>query len=661
MSKTVHPILEALFAGAEPSRQPVNFSWRLIRRKGRPLILLPPGLAAARTGLNLYSAQRWQAKLWRALLPLILQTPAAKLFEATHFEADATSEIMQFMARQMGTSGDAVSLAAIKFCEARDRSRLVLLLCDESGRPTCVIKAGLNAAGQKDTNQEANFLEKLPANTIGCIRMTGRIKHPGLSAFATSYFPGESPGNDVGMEHLFQAWLNTGSPVRLESLPTWRELDAAATKADPDNWQAVKKVLAGKTVRTTLYHGDFAPWNVRAVNSQNLRAFDWERGQLEGIPGWDWFHFIIQTSILPKRYSTERVAAEVEQLLHSERFKKYAATAGISDIVQPLLLAYLLNHRWVFKPMEGGRATVALFSFLSAHWQLASAETVPDATSARPTRFWPVDMTAIHQLRFAAEQWNNLFWEPDLNSSIKPSPHAQFRDHWPVVLITMLLLTAIATAQFHSNTHLMFLPFYIMVCALITWKIDRRWGALVATVAAVVGPLMMSLRETGSRSLEIVLWNTLMRFIILQMCVLFVDRIHLQKTFFRQRAAPGTYHARLADTWAVVLFSGILFIAITGFDIFTDPHLIFLPLYLFPCIIMTLVLSLRWGIATTLLATIADTLIEYYTNKLENYTIAEVFFWNFLMRWGVFLLVILLLDRIRRENILFSQRKTNGN
>jgi hypothetical protein len=382
---------------------------------------------------------------------------------------------------------------------------------------------------------------------------------------------------------------------------------------------------------------------------------------LRGIPGWDWFHFTIQTSILAKRYSAERAAAEVEQLIHSPRFKKYAAAAGISDIVQPLVLAYLLHHNRVIQPSEGGRTTAELFELLGTHWLIPPATTpvIPAAApAASPAPGWWAIAGA--QLHSASRQWRNLFWEPSLNSRTQPSWRKEFQAHWPMLLACGLFLAAIGTAQFYSSTHIMFLPFYIATCALLTWQSGRRWGALIAAVAAVIAPLVVATKDAGFRDLEVMLWNTVMRFIILEMCVLFVDRLHHQREIVHHRLADVEPPVRLAENWAVLLGCSLFLLLVMVLDCITNPHLIFLPLYLLPCMMITLVANLRWGISAVLLTTAAGTWIEYITNKLNHYTFAEVFVWNFVMRLAVCLLVLILLHRIRKENILFIGGRTNG-
>jgi len=514
-----------------------------------------------------------------------------------------------------------------------------------------VVKVGLHPVGHEAIDREADLLEQLPINTLGCIRATGRLNTPALSAFAMAYFPGNSPVDDAGMEHLFHAWLNPCPFLPLTNLQAWRELAAELSRTDPGAWQVLSTALAGKTVRTTLQHGDFAPWNIRAVNVQNLQVYDWERGQLQGIPGWDWFHFVVQTAILARRLSVQRVAAEVEQLLHSNRFKEYADEAGIRDFVQPLLLAYLLHQKWVVKPLDGQERTSELFELLSARWQMAP----PPAGSlaAAPTQSLGSGLWAgaKQQLRTAGAQLSNLFWEPSLTANAPPAFRSQFLCHWPVVLLGGLMLASLATAHYFLSSYLLFLPLYLVPCALLTWRIDRRWGALAATAAAVAGPLIQSAKNADFHKPEVMVWNMVMRFITLQLCVLFVEQIRKQKRLPQRYTGPNRQPARFTEKWAVVLASGLLFVIVAALDFLTDPHLVFLPLYLLPCMILTLVLNLRWGIAAAVLAAVSRSLMEYSGNP--NYAVTEVFGWNLAMRLATFLIVALLLDHIRKESILF--------
>jgi hypothetical protein len=84
----------------------------------------------------------------------------------------------------------------------------------------------------------------------------------------------------------------------------------------------------------------------------------------------------------------------------------------------------------------------------------------------------------------------------------------------------------------------------------------------------------------------------------------------------------------------------------------------FLPLYLFPAMLVTLFLNLHWGALVVVLAALTGSADEYL-GKL-NPSLAEAFGWNFIMRFVILFLVILLLDRLSHENVLFTSGKQNG-
>jgi|GEM_PF-820807 len=665
MTKSIHPVIAELFLNEKPPGRPIDFEWRLIRRKQRPFLLLPVSAMDVRVSLELYSAQRRRAKIWRATLPLLFKTPAASIFQRVNFQADEGSETICFLSQQSEVPVDQLRAPAIKFGGMElQKSRLVLLVCDQTNRPVKVIKLGLDPEGRAATEREADLLEKLPANTIGCIRTTGRLTTPKMSAFATAYFPGDSPNDDAGMETLFHSWINPGPAVPIESLDSWCELESEVARADPDAWQVLRTALAAQTVRSTLHHGDFAPWNIRAVNSQNLQAFDWERGNFKGIPGWDWFHFIVQTSILARRHSVERVAAEVEELLQSPRFEKYAAAAGISHLVKPLMLAYLLHHRWVVKPLEGGKTTAALHELLAARWQfnprpqISTAGKTDPSQPPQPTAAQPgLWADACQQLKSAWSQLANVFWEPTLTANIQPPLSARFLANWPMALFGCLWLAALAGTHYFFLNHQQLLSFYVFPCLLATWKMGRRWGTLFVVVAAFLGPVVTAIKDPASQPVDLVCWNSAMRFVILQMCVFLTDRIHRQKDFFRRLLVRNRRPVKLAENWAVVLASGLWFLIIAWGDFYTGPRVIFLPLYLFPAMLITLFLNLRCGTLVVLLGAFNASAVEYLTKYNAN--AAQVFGWNFAMRFLILFLVIWLLDRLRQENVLFYSRKKN--
>ena len=656
------PAITSLFSGAGRPREPVKFAWRLVRRRKRPFLLLPDVSSDVRVSLGLYSAQRPLARIWSSVLPWLFKTPARNFFGIVNVEADASSELLQFLAVQSGQPLRQMQTPAIKFGGVADKSsRLVLLLCDTAGHPIRVIKLGLNPQGRAVTEREADLLAQLPKDVIGCTTMTGRLNTGTFTAFATAYFPGESLANDVGIEKLFHAWLVQGFPEALENLSSWHELETAIAQIETRAWPLLRDALAGQKVSATLYHGDFTPWNVRMTNLESIQAFDWERGHLKGIPAWDWFHFIVQTSILVKRHSPERVAAELDQLIQSPRFQNYAVAAGISQIVEPLLLAYLLHEKYVIQPLEGGEVISELFDLLWTESQLvkkAKTATRPDVPLAPLVASSPVARPAVVgvQLKSAFMNLANLFWEPSLSPRIRPPFQEVLGRHWLALLLSLAWIIGIANLPLLISPYLMFSPFYLVPCIFLALKTDRRLATLVAQLSAAFGPLVFYYSRPDFTNLTTIVLNITMRMIVFQLVVVLFDRIGRQSVLYRSSNAGSDPLpvAALAGNWPVILLTTVFFALVIALDIFTDPNLLLMPLYMIPCMVLTLALDWRWGTVVAVLAAIVGPVLQ---RPDKGYQSLGVEFWNTAMRLVIYEMVVVLLERVRRENILFSTNK----
>ena len=126
------------------------------------------------------------------------------------------------------------------------------------------------------------------------------------------------------------------------------------------NWKKIYR-------HPVIYHGDFAPWNIK-VSHGSWHALDWERGELSGIPGWDWFHYVIQSAVLIKREPVDQLVARVERMLASQNFMRYADRAKITGTERMLLLAYLNYSVQILKQTEELPRVQSLLSSLSANW-----------------------------------------------------------------------------------------------------------------------------------------------------------------------------------------------------------------------------------------------------------------------------------------------------
>jgi hypothetical protein len=95
---------------------------------------------------------------------------------------------------------------------------------------------------------------------------------------------------------------------------------AAAGDAAAGLSQALRKVvvaLNGCMAPSTCMHGDFAPWNLRC-GKDLLCAFDWEYGEIDGLPLVDETHHELQVGYLLKDWTIEIADQKLEDLATRE-------------------------------------------------------------------------------------------------------------------------------------------------------------------------------------------------------------------------------------------------------------------------------------------------------------------------------------------------------
>ena len=232
-----------------------------------------------------------------------------------------------------------------------------------------VVKAGISETARFLIAKENLFLRSAPTNTPGFPRIGESFESEHIRALSLDYTSGQPPRStdDAPMFLLATAWLDESKTMPLHETLSWQRLKSAT--ASPF-FSKLEKRIADRRFHPSIYHGDFAPWNIKSKEN-SWTVLDWERGELIGIPGWDCFHFLIQPAILVTRTRTELLAAQVERFLQREDFQNYAKRAHITGSERELLLSYLLHQIDVIKPTEGMAATQNLFAALCSKWLAA--------------------------------------------------------------------------------------------------------------------------------------------------------------------------------------------------------------------------------------------------------------------------------------------------
>lgn len=333
--------------------------YRMLAKHSRPWLLLPLEARLARQALALYPAQSAKARLAKAALRLCLTLGWVPGAERLTLRVTAASAFAQFLQKTAGTAGFP-PVASLAGNPTTSGQRLVLMLFDDAGNISRVVKVGGSGRAMELIGAEVKALRAL-AGVPGVPELRAEFSADIGRAFALDFFPGESPSYDsAAPEPMLTAWIRSPQIVRLGELPALQRLRESIAPAD---WL---ENLTKIEVRPVIMHGDFTPWNVKvSARDGSWQVLDWERGEPEGVPGWDWFHFVIQSELLVKRRAPEAIAQTLRALFGTRAFQTYAATTKISGHEQVVLQGYLTYVLQIIRPSEGEAAIQRLLELVT--------------------------------------------------------------------------------------------------------------------------------------------------------------------------------------------------------------------------------------------------------------------------------------------------------
>lgn len=336
-----------------------TWRFRVIRRAGSEFLLLPRRTNAAITGLSLYPAQTLKARLLRGACALLLRAGLPRA--AATLRIAKNDPLREFLA-QLGGVAEPAILAGNPNAPGQ---RFVIVPFDNAGHPICVIKAGRGDLSAARIEQESRFLHSAPSAT-GIPKLLGSVNAGDLRALATPFIFGTSPteSHDRLLRPTLDRWIDTTRTVRVAEMPVWRRLQFGGSATTAGR-------LADSAIHPAIIHGDFAPWNARVGNDGHMYAFDWENGELCGLPGWDWIHYVASRAVLVHRSTPEAIADEVASLVESADFLAHLGIARVEGIGRAIALACLQHIVHVARPTEGLEHFSAILHSLTNRWPRA--------------------------------------------------------------------------------------------------------------------------------------------------------------------------------------------------------------------------------------------------------------------------------------------------
>ena len=339
-------------------------------RNGHPFLFLPACGPGARAVLKLYSPQSLKARVSKRLLEFWLSGPWSRLSRTDAFPLSPDAPLWKFIGSFAPGSMTAPLFGLLAGNPNTPGQRFIVLVLDSNRRPFLVLKVGLTVEARRLIDREYLFLKAQSDKFPGLPKIVSNLKEEPVRALALEYIFGKPPRKEdlKGLAGLLKSWLSFRERVRLADVPIWKNLSAlTAFKED----RSFPEALGNREVAVTLYHGDLAPWNIRVNTNHEWIALDWERGETIGVPGWDWFHFHLQTHILAKGSPVSAIVEDLEKILLDPEFREYAKQTGIAGMEKPLVTAYLWHMVHIIRPAEGMKRLQDLDGALRERWNLA--------------------------------------------------------------------------------------------------------------------------------------------------------------------------------------------------------------------------------------------------------------------------------------------------
>ncbi len=194
MMPTPQNFWEALFTAPAPPGQGLRVEMRLLKKRGRPFLLLPGQPRPAAATMDLYPAQTGRARAARTLLRWLLRVSLPLGTEKVSLAVSPDDPFFRFLSSLAGEPGPGLpALGILAGNPGNAGQRFLLLVFDGNQRPVAVVKAGLSEQAKALIEKEESFLAAVPANTMAVPRLRAAFQSPRLRALALDFFAGDSP------------------------------------------------------------------------------------------------------------------------------------------------------------------------------------------------------------------------------------------------------------------------------------------------------------------------------------------------------------------------------------------------------------------------------------------------------------------------------------
>lgn len=323
-----------------------TFSVFCITRDGFLLLALAADKKAARMTLALYHPQSLKARVLVVGVSCLIAVGLHRFLPQRIITIRETSPLsgLRNLSDQIG-----FLLGNVK---GYARRAIVVHRANEKDLCYVVDKIGFGEAAKKSVVDERLVIEVLPRENTGVPQIWNQGEADGWAFYTTPYLDGRSPraSDQEDVLRVLKNWSENGVSMPLGSTPQWVMIKEAVVAQQGSMSMFEQLGNAGDVmIKVGLFHGDFAPWNIKVSPEGDIHVMDWEDGCNAGPAGWDWLHYMIQRASLVDHLPAPEILKVCRRWAKSEAGNNFLTEAGWGDEVELWLGSYLMYSLWISK------------------------------------------------------------------------------------------------------------------------------------------------------------------------------------------------------------------------------------------------------------------------------------------------------------------------
>ena len=311
-----------------------------LKRNGCLLLALPENKKLARLTLELYQPQSLKAKIMVRAVGLLINFRLHLLFPYLDLEIKEDSVLGHFIEERQ-------QLGLLLGNPEADTRKTIAIYC--AGKKVEDAKIGIGQAAKQSVEKEAGLIKSCPESYHGIPQIDKNCGIADHHYYTTAYITGCSPTQDEDSQilALLADWIKHFKVCKVRETAIWRSLKAHGKNRKAENYSVFIERLGNQEIKRGLYHGDFAPWNIKISEKGTVYVMDWEYARLDGLAGWDWLHYMIQRATLVSNHSATEVLADCRLWAVTPEGRAFLCAAGWGQHIEEWLGSYLVYSAWI--------------------------------------------------------------------------------------------------------------------------------------------------------------------------------------------------------------------------------------------------------------------------------------------------------------------------